>query len=283
MPFFTTRVDAPRTRQQQEQNAQYQRQLNQPPPGPAQSGAPGGLSHARLNHMQIREQEAINRERRAQDEFEAERKAAQAKNLRAKYEHVRSNYNAGAIASGQPVTDDVEIKVFVRECDPDAYRFSIREKSFQQERQQQQPPPAVAQPTQLPVIGRQGSGRAAPGALTGASAALAHKSGEVPRYLQERKAEQQAEKDEIQRQLELRTEQAKYPPGHRPLGEDERQTILAKLAQRKKELEFDLGRFPVRIDTQSAMNRRRQLENELNEIDAAERKFMVNKQLFVPV
>jgi len=107
--------------------------------------------------------------------------------------------------------------------------------------------------------------------------------GQVPDYLLQRKAELQAEKDEARRIADIRAEQSKYPPGHRPVSEEERGEILAKLESRKKELEGEIGRLPMRFDTQAIRQRRGQIEAELLEVEAAQRKFSVKKQLYVPI
>ncbi len=93
----------------------------------------------------------------------------------------------------------------------------------------------------------------------------------------------EAERAEACRLAGLQAEQAKYPPGHRPVSEEERAAILSKLAVRRRELEADLGRLPMRFDTQAVRLRQKQIEGELQEVEEAERKFSVKKQLFVPI
>lgn len=215
-------------------------------------------NHARLNHLQIKEQEALNRQRQQQDAFEAEQKAALIRRQREKYSHVTSHVS-------QP-QDDVEIKVFVRECEPGAQMYQVKESTVAKPATQVQ----QQQNTQRVSTQNQNPGSAA-------------KRGEVPHYLLKRKAEMEAEKEKIAQQLETERELAKYPPGHRPLEESERQEILQKLAQRKSQLQLDLGRLPMRYDTQAIKSRKNQLEAEMAEVEAAERKFSVKKQLFVPI
>jgi hypothetical protein len=282
------------------------------------------VNHARLNAQQIKEQEAINRERKRQDDFEQDRQRQLIERQKAQYSHVSSAYAPGAL-SGAPVAaaasgagarpnvpsgggpvDDVEITVFVRECDRDAHSFVVRESSLQTAQrggpmgrpaaeqqyqqpsptrygvQQQQQPQAVLAPrvANTPSQQRPAAPHSAP---ADTSAASRPKMGEVPLYLRQRKAELDAEKLEALRLAEVQREQAKYPPGHRPVSDEERVAILQRLAERKKGLEADLGRLPMRFDTQAVRNRQRQLESELAEVEEAERKFSVKKQLYVPI
>lgn len=116
---------------------------------------------AQLNRMQIREQEALNRQRQSQDDAEARREAQALRRTQAQYDHVTSHgYGRGGAAGASPAGpsssasgasaaaaasgggnarrgsanagvgqgDDVHIKVYVRECDEDAGQsFSYRE------------------------------------------------------------------------------------------------------------------------------------------------------------
>ena len=216
--------------------------------------------------MQLKEQQQINRERRMLDEGDRQRKEAQAAQQKARFDHVKS-HGYGQAKSGD--VDDVEIKVFVNECDDNRRVFSIMESSVTQQQPQSQPTrpqaaipkPKSSTPSLPPVSSR----------------------GVVPDYLLKRKAEMQAEKEAIQRELELKQELSRYPPGHRPVTEEERLDILEKLSDRKKELQADLHRLPVRFDTQAVRQKRLQIENEMAETEAAERKFSSKKQLFVPI
>jgi hypothetical protein len=106
---------------------------------------------AKLNRMQIREQEALNRQRRLQDDAVARREGEAMRRTQAQYNHVASHgYGrggslapasaaAGGVSSSSSSSaagggvrhrsslnanvadgDDVHIKVYVRECDEDA-------------------------------------------------------------------------------------------------------------------------------------------------------------------
>lgn len=186
--------------------------------------------------------------------------------------------------------DDVEIQVFVRECETDGHSFMVRESALANigargQQQQQQHQPAYQQ--QAPPRGggaTSASRPLAPSAANQPSATpSATKKGEVPMYLRQRKAEMEAEKEEAVRIAEIQREQSKYPPGHRPVTEEERMATLTSLAERKKQLEGDLGRLPMRFDTQAVRNRQKQIEQELAEVEEATKKFSAKKQLFVPI
>jgi hypothetical protein len=227
-------------------------------------------TYARQNYQQIKEQEAINQERERQQHFEQEKHRNLVARQKQSYDHVASNgYGTKAV---QPKGDDVEIKVFVRECDPDARMFRMMESDVAL------PPQEVD--TRPIFFGRRASAQAHGDP---ASAQSKGARGEVPKYLQKRKAEMEAEKVAVREEVERQKELSQYPPGHRPVTDEERAAILDKLSVRKKELEAELGRLPMRFDTQAVKNKRAQIEGEMNEIDAAERKFSVKKQLFVPI
>ncbi|CUG62275.1 calmodulin-binding protein, putative [Bodo saltans] len=247
------------------------------------------ISAARLNHAQIKEQEQLNKERVRNDEFKQERQNALVQRQRAQFDHVTSHgYGTKAPPKQNDATpvDDVEIRVFVRECDPDAQAFSFFE--------------SQATPAQQPAAQAPRSGRAqpAPGAVLFGRRASAEERrapqpqsrelagptrGEVPAYLVKRKAEMQNEKQMIVAEMERQKELAQYPPGHRPVSEEERRAILDKLSQRKKELENEIGHLPMRFDTIALRQKRQQLETEMAEVEAAQQKFSVKKQLFVPI
>jgi hypothetical protein len=111
-----------------------------PPKQPSAGSAAAAAAikdRMRLNVQQVREQQQLNRERRAQDEAEAQRSSQRVARSKAAYAHVQPRVvgaggggggaaEAEAIAEqqaaqrgGGAVDDDVEITVFVRECEPD--------------------------------------------------------------------------------------------------------------------------------------------------------------------
>lgn len=284
----------------------------------APAAAPLGPNHHRINAQQIKEQEAINRERRRQDEHAEEKRRQLVERQRAQYAHVPSQYAVGGGdgaaqqqyppsfangARGAAPQDDVEITVFVRECDPDAHSFTLKESVFAMGGGHNPPSPqrgsayaiannqATAAPTYRTTalrVARPAAGQPLLPLRSSNSAPVDHKAaaatrGEVPLYLRQRKAELDAEKAEAIRLADIQREQSRYPPGHRPLPEEERTVILTRLAERKKNLEGALGRLPMRFDTQAVRNRQREIEAEIAEVEEAERKFSVKRQIFVPI
>lgn len=268
----------------------------------------------RLNVQQVREQQQINRERKAIDELEAQKAQARIAKSKAQYSHVAPRVGPGAAVGAtssaaeydgdnnyQAPHDDVEITVFVRECEPDGgvqrmmeseiLRQNARSNGNQQPasiprniaQQQQQPSQraavAVPQPTyqRVPLQTQQDNAHK-PGAPDGHG-----KLGSVPSYLLQRKAELQAEKDAAAKAIEDEREKSRHPPGHRPVSEEERVAVLAKLDARKLELERDLARLPMRFDTIAVKNRRSEIEREMAEVEEAHRRFSVKKTLYVPL
>ncbi|EKF32371.1 hypothetical protein MOQ_003777 [Trypanosoma cruzi marinkellei] len=229
---------------------------------------------ARQNYLQIREQQQLNRERAREAEVEERRAQELIQRQKARYNHV-SSHGYGQLRGGG---DDVEIKVFIRECEKGrAQEFSFMESDALRRRGDTKQPPKP-QPEQLfPRIPVQPKKEQVP------VSAVNVPRGVVPKYILQRKAELAAEKVAVLREMERQKEIAKYPPGHRPVTEEERKETLAKLASRRKELEYELHKIPIRYDTQSIKARRNRIESELKEIDESERKFSAAKQLFVPI
>lgn len=109
-----------------------------------------------------------------------------------------------------------------------------------------------------------------------------HTRGAVPRYLQQRKAELHAEKQAIVEHAQQMKEMAKIPPGHRLVDDAEKAYTIEKLNERKAELELQLHKIPIRFDTESIKTRRRNIEEELSEIEMSKKKYSGNKPLYVP-
>ncbi|ORC91227.1 flagellar/basal body protein [Trypanosoma theileri] len=236
------------------------------------------MSAARQNYLQIREQQQLNRERAREAAIERQREEEMIQRQKAQYNHVSSH---GYGQPGGRNKDDVEIKVFIRECDGDrAQTFTFRESDATQQRVIPEPAAKPKSTNRLPALPEQLKQQQQQ--QLSAKAANAAR-GVVPKYILQRKAELAAEKEAIQREAERQKEMSKYPPGHRPVTEEERKETLAKLALRRKELEGELHKIPIRFDTQSIRARRSKIEGELREIDEAERKFSSSKQLFVPI
>lgn len=283
-----------------------------PPKSSTRAPAPG-TNFAQQNRQQILEQQAINRERVKQDEFAQERKQRLIERQKSQYGQAQRQPVAPARGNApredpssygaQPVQDNQEITVFVRECDVDAHSYVQHDSYGQQQNRAPQQEPMRGAPAAPRGIAREQRTGGAPqaaavstaqrasvgsrgqpaGSAASTASGVAPSRGQVPEYLRQRKAELQQEKDEAKRLAEIQQEQSKYPPGHRPVSEEERQEVLARLQQRKKELEADLGRLPMRFDTQAIAQRRKQIETELLEVETAQQKFSVKKQLYVPV
>lgn len=236
---------------------------------------------ARMNYLQIREQQQLNRERAREAALEEKRAQDTIQRQKARYSHVSSHkYGQRADTRGD---GDVEIKVFIRECDADrAQSFSFMESNATQRQsgveQTTRPRPTQRLPAISPLPQRPQQQQKQP--LTNAAGVP---RGAVPKYIVQRKAELAAEKEAVLREMERQKEVAKYPPGHRPVSDEERKETLARLAIRRKELQLELHKIPIRYDTQAIKARRGKIENELAEIDEAERKFSSAKQLFVPI
>ena len=100
------------------------------------------------------------------------------------------------------------------------------------------------------------------------SQGLKHKHfGRVPEYLVEKKAKEEAaqrRKDE-----ESRAPKLHCPPGHRILAEDERLETIALLETRKIEVEQQVARLPLRIETDGQRRRQADLNKRLVDIDQA--------------
>lgn len=258
----------------------------------------------RLNRLQIREQEQINRERRAQAEVAERRQTDAVRKTKSQYSHVRSHgYGGGADGTGAPSGgpgqrgggsaggDDAVIRVYVRECDADAARnYTYRESEGLEEAGGgggaggTQRLPAVQRAQRVnaadsPVLA---PGRR-PSAPENAASPPAPNKGKVPRYIQQRKAELAAEKEAVVAESERRREQAMIPPGHRLVSAEEKAQTLAGLDAREADLEAQLGKIPIRFDTQAIRNRRSNIEEELKEIEASRLKYRAKKALYVPL
>jgi len=90
--------------------------------------------------------------------------------------------------------------------------------------------------------------------------------GRVPKYLAERKAARQ-EEEELAREEAERL--ASCPPGTRLVTEEERATVLATIATREAELRKELNSMPFVTKTVSHANRKKLLEDRLEEIEQA--------------
>eukprot|EP00667_Euglena_gracilis_P021373 EG_transcript_23402 len=180
--------------------------------------------------------------------------------------------------------DDAVIEVFINETDKDRARYATY----------REPPPggsSSARSAPLPAVPKPRASSAAPldraakpRPTSGgpAPAAPPAKRGEVPKYLQNRKAQLAAEKDMIRKQMEEMTNKKRVPPGTVLLSEEEKQEAIRALELRRKECEEALNRLPMRFDNLSIQKRRQELEAEIDEVEASVKKFS-RKEVYVAV
>lgn len=258
----------------------------------------------RLNRLQIHAQEQLNRERRAQDEVAERRKAEALKRSKNQYGHVES-HGYGLAPGNTPgssvaVGGDAEIRVYVRECDSAnarSYTYTESEGIAEAVANARQGGPSSA-PQRLPPVQRvprqvattasgspmaRGGPRAAAAVAAPRPNAEAPNKGRVPRYLVQRKAEMAAEKEAMAAAAAEQQERARIPAGHRLVSEEEKAETLASLEARWTELELQLGKLPIRFDTQAIRTRRRNIEEELAQIEAKKTKYSTKKPLYVPL
>eukprot|EP00759_Apiculatamorpha_spiralis_P040300 PhF_6_TR38921/c0_g1_i1/m.58219 len=256
----------------------------------------------RQNMQQIREAQQINRERLRQNDYQENKTAAVRQALKEKMgvQNVRSVVDTRAPVALQdrrlPPTganvDNATIEVFVHECDPDRRNyFSYDEGECVKglvggggdpygnmppmpstaggKKQPLRPlPNAPPKPKTAPTTDNAGGG-----ASSGLNNVLPHKAGHVPDYLTKRKNELQAIKDEIVRVAREEAEKAKYPPGKRPLTDEEQAQILEALNVKKADLEARLSKIPMRFDNPSVQKRRKETEDEISQVEADMRKY----------
>ncbi|KAK7194860.1 Calmodulin-binding [Novymonas esmeraldas] len=260
---------------------------------------------AQLNRLQIREQEALNRQRRAQDDVAVRREVDAVRRTQAQYDHVRSHGYGRADGGdgGAGAAGEVEIRVYVRECEDGAsqsfvYRESATSGTAVGVQYGSSSPPTAAAAAATARSQRGGGGNLPPisaperagastrvpgGAETSAGAAVAPNRARVPRYLQQRKAELAAEKAAVAAEAERQRQLSSIPAGQRRVSEEEKADTLRQLDARQQELESQLARIPIRFDTQSIQQRRRAIEDELQQIEATRHKYSTRAPLFVPL
>ncbi|KAG8468971.1 hypothetical protein KFE25_007489 [Diacronema lutheri] len=90
--------------------------------------------------------------------------------------------------------------------------------------------------------------------------------GKVPTYLAERNRAKEAEETLAREEAAKR---ASCPPGTRLVTEDERTAVLATIAAREAELRKELNALPFVTKTLSTANRKKALEDRLEEIEGA--------------
>ena len=95
--------------------------------------------------------------------------------------------------------------------------------------------------------------------------AVAPNRGKVPKYLDQRKETLKKEALARVKKIEVKS----YPPGTRLLDETERVTTLDNLTKKRNEIVKGLDSLPISMDTLRARTRKRKLDAELDELDAA--------------
>ena len=90
-----------------------------------------------------------------------------------------------------------------------------------------------------------------------------YKTGNVPKYLQDRKAEWKAEADRIEREKP----DPDCPPGHRKLSEGDRREALGRMKERFNSLVTQANNFPVRADTFRLKQAKAEIEKELGDLE----------------
>eukprot|EP01059_Diplonema_ambulator_P000731 TRINITY_DN10595_c0_g1_i1.p1 TRINITY_DN10595_c0_g1~~TRINITY_DN10595_c0_g1_i1.p1 ORF type:complete len:268 (+),score=65.51 TRINITY_DN10595_c0_g1_i1:43-804(+) len=235
----------------------------------------------------IKEQQVLRRELKMQEEAEKEKGVKRAERLKARYGQGQQKVQAAAPAAAAQAAQGgrgEKIEVFVRETEPAyAHHYTVYEGA------------PTATPLSLPgseplhgdeTIQIRAASTPTPQFSCGtaggmAGAARKKPAGHIPAYLKQRKQELQDEKDEIERQVTHQREMQKYPAGHVPLGEEEKEAILKGLNSKKDELLTEINKLPMRYDTTSIRNRRNNLEEQIREIEAKIGVFS-RKQVFVP-
>jgi len=90
-----------------------------------------------------------------------------------------------------------------------------------------------------------------------------YKSGSVPKYLQDRKAEWQAEAERVERDKP----DPDCPPGHRKLSEGDRREALGGMKVKYQSLVSQFNNFPVRADTYRMKQLKTEIEKEMSGLE----------------
>ncbi|CAD2221177.1 Calmodulin-binding, putative [Angomonas deanei] len=253
-------------------------------PKPAKQAFSRMSNAARQNRQLLREQQQLNAERRSQDSAGMAKRSQEVKKTQAQYDHVQPRVGKGAAPAGGASNDDVEIKVYVRECEDSSEFFRFMENEGQPTSGAAPARPAASKRT--PSTKKSVKGAPRSGSTKRAAAeptAPAEGRGKVPKYLQKRMAEMEAEKQAIEDEKQRKKELAKIPPGHRAVSEEEKADTLERLAARRAELEAELGKIPLRFDTVSIRNKRQAIEDELQQIESTRVKYNTKGALYVPI
>ena len=110
------------------------------------------------------------------------------------------------------------------------------------------------------------------------SAGVPHKAGSVPRYLRTR----QAQWAEAAAAALAAIPDPDCPPGHVRLPEEQRLEMVGSFSSQHASLLQDLNRLPVSSDSRRVVNRRKELETNLTQLEEDIKKFSRPK-VFIPV
>jgi len=100
-------------------------------------------------------------------------------------------------------------------------------------------------------------------------------------YLQRIKQQVAEEERRVADILDLNRKSDDAPPGHRVMPDDERQEIVDLLQARKRELDKQHAKLPLRIETDSQRRRALELERNLQDVEDNLQKF--SKRVLVKI
>ena len=100
-----------------------------------------------------------------------------------------------------------------------------------------------------------------------------HAPGEIPQYIESRKEAIRAEKEPPKK--------PDMPPGMRLLSEEEKQEAIENLMEQKKDIESQLAKFSLRLESPTILREKRVLEDELDQIEKSIEQ-LSKKFVFVP-
>lgn len=266
------------------------------------------INAARLNRLQLVQQEQLNHSRKANEEAEAARQQKQFQRTKAKFDYVSSTASSGFASRNCSSGDDAEIRIHIAECSGETGRsFVYRESealaggaNYSSEKSSGSRASLIPTSVTRKVSTAKNlncssgtsscvSGGTAPlvpsyslAAVRGSGERGVSKLGHVPRYLLHRKAELAAAKQASLAKKEQLEQEAKIPPGYRLVSDEEKARTIEEANQRLKELEVALRKIPIRFDTQNIRQKREKIEEEMEELEQAKKKYSTKRPLYVP-
>eukprot|EP01064_Diplonema_japonicum_P032535 TRINITY_DN6146_c0_g1_i5.p1 TRINITY_DN6146_c0_g1~~TRINITY_DN6146_c0_g1_i5.p1 ORF type:complete len:265 (+),score=66.10 TRINITY_DN6146_c0_g1_i5:225-1019(+) len=254
--------------------------------------------YERQNKDFIKEQQTLRKEVKLQQEAEKAKGEKRVERMKAKYNTTGRKPAAAAVAASPPAMPPKHsqqrhggevIEVFVRETEPEfSHHYTIEEGMAPPPPRQAQAAPTSTPPsTHTTMSSSRTQNTSSPnlhscGSAAGmAGAARKKPAGHIPAYLKQRRQELEDEKAEVERIRNEVKEKQRYPAGHMPLGEEEKEAILKGLNCKKDELMSEMNRLPMRYDTTSVRNRRNALEDQIREVENKIGTFS-RKQVYVP-